>query len=83
VCLNAYPEIQIVFDRVKHAGGKIIVPKTQTNAGYIAIITDTGETKSGFMLKNKNGPSIFHPWPLSSNGGVERGEGTALSLKNL
>lgn len=41
VYLNAYPEIDLVLNRIENAGGKIIVPKTQIKAGFIAVITDT------------------------------------------
>ena len=47
VYINAYPEIQIVLDKVEPAGGKIIVPKTQIPAGFIAVIIDTEGNKIG------------------------------------
>lgn len=47
VYINAYPEIQIVLDKVEQNGGKIIVPKTQIPAGFIAIIIDSEGNKTG------------------------------------
>ena len=47
VYINASPSIQIVLDKVEHAGGKIVVPKTQIPAGFIAIIIDTEGNKVG------------------------------------
>ena len=47
VYINAYPEIQKVLDKVEQAGGKIIVPKTQIPAGFIAVIIDTEGNKIG------------------------------------
>lgn len=47
VYLNAYPEIQTVLDKVEQAGGKIITPKTQIPAGFIAIIIDSEGNKVG------------------------------------
>ncbi len=41
IYINAYPEIQIVLDKVVSAGGKIISAKTWIPAGYIAVIEDT------------------------------------------
>lgn len=41
VYLNAYPEIDLVINRVEKAGGKIITPKMQIKAGFIAVIEDT------------------------------------------
>jgi predicted enzyme related to lactoylglutathione lyase len=41
VYINASPEIQTVLDKVAKAGGKVIVPKQQIRAGFIAIIMDT------------------------------------------
>ena len=47
VYINAYPEIQKVLDKVEKAGGKILVPRTQMNAGYIAVILDTEGNRVG------------------------------------
>ncbi|HEY8782754.1 MAG TPA: hypothetical protein VIM16_14110 [Mucilaginibacter sp.] len=47
VYINASPSIQTVLDKVEQAGGKIIAPKTQIPAGYIAIIIDTEGNKIG------------------------------------
>jgi predicted enzyme related to lactoylglutathione lyase len=41
IYINAYPEIQIVLNKVEKAGGKIIIPKKQIRAGFIAVILDT------------------------------------------
>ena len=47
VYINAYPEIQKVLDRVEKAGGRILVPATQMNAGFIAVILDTEGNRVG------------------------------------
>lgn len=47
VYLNASPSIQTVLDKVQQAGGKIIAPKIQIPAGFIAIIIDTEGNKVG------------------------------------
>ena len=47
VYINASPDIQNVLNKVEQAGGKIIVPKTKMNAGFIAIIIDTEGNKVG------------------------------------
>ncbi|ASW76244.1 bleomycin resistance protein [Chryseobacterium piperi] len=47
VYINAYPEIQKVLDKVEPAGGKIISPPMQMNAGYIAVIIDTEGNRIG------------------------------------
>ncbi len=47
VYINASPYIQTVLDKVEPAGGKIISPKTQIPAGFIAIIIDTEGNKVG------------------------------------
>ena len=41
IYLNASPDIQTVIDKITPAGGKVIVPKTEIPAGYIAVFTDT------------------------------------------
>jgi len=52
VYINAYPQIQDVLDRVEDAGGKIVVPKMQMNAGYIAIILDTEGNRVGLHAEH-------------------------------
>jgi len=47
VYINAAPSIQEVLDRVEPAGGRILVPKTLMNAGYIATILDTEGNRVG------------------------------------
>jgi hypothetical protein len=47
VYINAYPQLQVVLDKVEQAGGKIIAPTTQIPAGFIAIIIDTEGNKVG------------------------------------
>ncbi len=47
VYLNASPSIQTVLDKVQQAGGKIIAPKIQIPAGFIAVIIDTEGNKVG------------------------------------
>jgi uncharacterized protein len=47
VYINASPYIQNVLNKVEQAGGKIIVPKTEMNAGYIAVIIDSEGNKVG------------------------------------
>ena len=47
VYINAYPKIQDVVNRVEKAGGKILVPPFQMNAGFIAIILDTEGNRVG------------------------------------
>lgn len=47
VYLNAYPEIDLVLNRVEDAGGKIVVPKMQIRAGLIAVIEDTEGNRIG------------------------------------
>jgi uncharacterized protein len=43
VYLNANPDIQGIIDKVKHNGGKIIMPRTLVNeqVGYMAFFIDT------------------------------------------
>ena len=45
--INASPDIQAVLDKIEPAGGKIIIPKTQIPAGFIAVIIDTEGNKVG------------------------------------
>lgn len=47
VYLNAYPEIQLVLNRVVPAGGAILTPKHLIKAGYIAVIRDTEGNRIG------------------------------------
>lgn len=47
VYINASPDIQIVLDKVEQAGGKVIMPRTQIPAGFIAIIIDSEGNKVG------------------------------------
>ncbi|SHM46505.1 hypothetical protein SAMN05444266_108172 [Chitinophaga jiangningensis] len=47
VYINASPSIQAVIDRVADAGGKVLSPKIQIPAGYIAIIQDSEGNKIG------------------------------------
>jgi uncharacterized protein len=47
VYINASPDIQDVLDRVKQAGGKIVMPKTKMIAGFIAVIIDSEGNKVG------------------------------------
>jgi uncharacterized protein len=43
VYLNANPDMQLVIDRIEHAGGKVIMGKTQISPeiGYMAFFSDT------------------------------------------
>jgi predicted enzyme related to lactoylglutathione lyase len=52
VYINASPELQIVLDKVSTAGGKIIVPRTKMNAGFIAVISDTEGNRIGLHAEN-------------------------------
>ncbi|SFF54128.1 VOC family protein [Thermoflexibacter ruber] len=47
VYINASPSIQTVLDKVEKAGGKVIAPKIQIPAGFIAIIIDSEGNKVG------------------------------------
>ncbi|MBV7530970.1 VOC family protein [Chitinophaga sp. sic0106] len=47
VYINASPDLQTVLDRVVPAGGKLLSPKVQIPAGYIAIILDSEGNKVG------------------------------------
>lgn len=47
VYINAYPEIQVVLDKVESAGGRIVSPAMKMNAGYIAVIRDTEGNRIG------------------------------------
>ena len=47
VYINASPDIQKVLDKVENAGGKIVVPRTKINAGFISVIIDSEGNKVG------------------------------------
>jgi predicted enzyme related to lactoylglutathione lyase len=47
VYINASPSIQTVLDKIEQAGGKIIAPKMQIPAGFIAIINDSEGNRVG------------------------------------
>ncbi len=47
VYINASPYIQSILDKVEQAGGKILMPKTKMNAGFIAIILDSEGNRIG------------------------------------
>jgi uncharacterized protein len=47
VYINASPDLQVVIDKVEKAGGKVIVPRIEIPAGFIAIIIDTEGNKVG------------------------------------
>jgi predicted enzyme related to lactoylglutathione lyase len=47
VYINASPSIQTVLDKIEQAGGKIIAPKMQSPAGFIAIINDSEGNRVG------------------------------------
>lgn len=47
VYINASPSIQTVLDKVEQAGGKVLAPKMQIPAGFIAVIIDTEGNKVG------------------------------------
>lgn len=47
VYINASPELQVVIDKVEKAGGRVMVPKTEIPAGFIAIIIDSEGNKVG------------------------------------
>jgi uncharacterized protein len=43
VYLNADPDLAVVLGRIEHAGGKVVVPKTQISPeyGFMAVFFDT------------------------------------------
>ena len=47
VYVNASPDIQTVLDKVEQAGGKVIVPRTNMQAGFIAVIIDSEGNRIG------------------------------------
>lgn len=50
VYLNGNPELQTILNRVKKAGGKILVPKTQISPeyGFMCVIQDTEKNRIAF-----------------------------------
>lgn len=47
VYINASPSIQSVLDKVGPAGGKVVMPKLEMAAGFIAVIVDSEGNKVG------------------------------------
>lgn len=47
VYINASPDIQTVLDKVERAGGKVLAPRFQIPAGFIAVIMDTEGNRVG------------------------------------
>lgn len=47
VYINASPDLQFVIDKVEKAGGKVLAPRVEIPAGFIAIIIDTEGNKVG------------------------------------
>ena len=43
VYLNGNPDVQMILDRIKKSGGKVLVPKTQISPdfGYMAVFEDS------------------------------------------
>ncbi|MDN5214672.1 VOC family protein [Fulvivirgaceae bacterium BMA12] len=41
VYLNGGDDLQVILDKVEPAGGKVVMPKTKSPGGYMAIFTDT------------------------------------------
>ena len=52
VYINASPTLQEVLNKVEPAGGKIILPRTQIPAGFIAVIRDIEGNKVGLHAEN-------------------------------
>ena len=52
IYINASPDIQTVLDKAEQAGGKTMVPKTQMNAGFIAVILDSEGNRIGLHAEN-------------------------------
>ncbi len=52
VYINASPTLQEVLNKVEPAGGKIIIPRTQIPAGFIAVIRDIEGNKVGLHAEN-------------------------------
>jgi len=47
VYINASPVLQLVLDKIEQAGGKVVLPKTQIPAGFIAVIIDSEGNRIG------------------------------------
>ncbi len=47
IYLNGNPDLQLVLDRVEHAGGKVLMPKTKIDdhIGFMAFILDSEGNK--------------------------------------
>jgi predicted enzyme related to lactoylglutathione lyase len=43
VYLNGNPDVQLILDKIKSAGGQVLIPKTQISPehGYMAVFLDT------------------------------------------
>lgn len=52
IYINASPDLQLVLDKVEPAGGKILVPRMQINAGFIAVILDSEGNRIGLHAEN-------------------------------
>lgn len=54
VYLNAGDDLQVVANKIKLSGGKIVVPKTEIGPeiGFFAMFTDTEGNKIGLHSKN-------------------------------
>jgi len=54
VYLNANPHIQEVIDKIEHAGGHVIMPKTEISpeVGYMAFFIDSEGNKVGLHAQN-------------------------------
>lgn len=54
VYLNAGDDLQIILDKIKPNGGKVVVPKTEISPemGFFAMFTDTEGNKLGLHSKN-------------------------------
>lgn len=52
VYINASPDIQAVLNKAGEAGGKVILPRTQMNAGFIAVILDSEGNRIGLHAEN-------------------------------
>ncbi len=55
IYLNGNPDVQIILDRIKAAGGKIEVPKTQISPehGYMAVFIDSEGNRIALHAVNK------------------------------
>jgi predicted enzyme related to lactoylglutathione lyase len=54
VYLNANPSIQTVIDKIREAGGKVLMPRTQISedVGYMAFFTDTEGNRMALHAAN-------------------------------